>query len=752
MDVAVPRPNLSAPPDPGKDALKMSIDRFVDGAITCLRFTGTIDESFEGKKLATTVKAAVLVLDLGEVKKISSFGIREWVDFVSHAGKQVKQLVLIECAPKVVDQLNMVANFAGDGRVFSFYAPFRCDYCDSEHRALLQVDRDWDAIKAMKLPDRPCPTCSEAMYFDEDPATFFSYVLGHDRFELDPEVAGFLAAKLNYAVSDAARKLRVDKQIEGRVTYVRLAGDLDSQFPRDKIAEGLEGQVIVDVAGVGRIEPAGAAEWRSFVHQIAPLVESIHLVGVPPPFLERLSRRDDLGDKGFVLTLSLPYACATCASTTGQMIDVEQHHDLLRFATAPELRCAQCKSPLQCVAAEPVMAILPALPKPAVGPELRKTIGVLRDRKPPPRRTASGTSGGAAAEAPRRATALWVPFAAAGLAVALAAGAYVAYRALAGDGEAGAGLGNVVASSPGGRPSWLTADPPGDASCTVADDGAVACVGVSTAALSQADAEDDAGDAALDALALALAPKVGDARWQRVVGSIWAQARDAKLGAQRRDPNSSQARRDVREARHAVAGALRAGAGGQALATPAASYWEEHATSAGRRFVAHVRYELTGKDAARIAGAYGKPETALGATVVSAYPAVAWRWPAQTAGAIVIGLDAGRLKDLGIAERYMVLDVGGRDVGDATGFARIATDEVARLEQTGGTLALEVQGDDPRPKSFSQAIKARPVDPGTGSGDRTGRHDRGPRSSTGSVNVWDRYDNGKKPSPDDPNQ
>src|SRR5262245_21103483 len=388
MEVAT-RPNLTAPPDPTPEPAKLTIDRFVDGPIACLRFSGTIDESFEGKKLAQSVKAQVLVLDLGQVKKISSFGIREWVDFVGTVGKQVKQLILIECAPKVVDQLNMVANFAGDGRVFSFYAPFRCDYCDSEHRVLLQVDRDWDAIKAMKLPDRPCPSCSEAMYFDEDSATFFSYVLGHDRFELDLEVAAFLAAKLNYAVSDAARKLKVDKQIEGRVTYVRLAGDLDGSFPRDKLAEGLEGQVIIDVGGVGRIEPAGAAEWRSFVQQVTPVVESIHLIGVPVPFLEKLTRKDDLGEKCFVLTLSLPYACATCASTTGQIVDVEQHHEVLKFATAPELKCNQCKNVLACAAAEPIMTILPTLPKPAVSPELRKTIKELKDRKPPAKKTST---------------------------------------------------------------------------------------------------------------------------------------------------------------------------------------------------------------------------------------------------------------------------------------------------------------------------------------------------------------------------
>ena len=156
-------------------------------------------------------------------------------------------MVLIECAPKVVDQLNMVANFAGGGRVFSFYAPFRCDYCDSEQRVLLEVSKDFEAIKAMKLADRPCPSCKESMYFDEDGSTFFSYVLGQGAFELDADVVAFLAAKLDYRVGTIEQKVRVDKIIEGRVTYLRLGGDLNNTFPREKLAEGLEGTVIVDV-------------------------------------------------------------------------------------------------------------------------------------------------------------------------------------------------------------------------------------------------------------------------------------------------------------------------------------------------------------------------------------------------------------------------------------------------------------------------------------------------------------------------
>ena len=88
---------------------KLTIEKFADGPISCLKFVGTIDESFDGKKIAKSVTADWLILDLGGVKKISSFGIREWVDFATTAVKQVKQMVLIECAPKVVDQLNKEA-------------------------------------------------------------------------------------------------------------------------------------------------------------------------------------------------------------------------------------------------------------------------------------------------------------------------------------------------------------------------------------------------------------------------------------------------------------------------------------------------------------------------------------------------------------------------------------------------------------------------------------------------------------------
>jgi len=217
----------------------------------------------------------------------------------------------------------MVANFAGIGKVFSFYAPYRCDYCDSDSRVLMQIDRDWDVIKNMKPAERPCGSCGEPEYFDEDPTSYFSYIAGQDKFELQPDVASFLSSKLNYVVSDAARRLRVDKLIEDRNTYVKLAGDLDGSFPREKLAEGLEGVVILDVAGMGKVEPAGAAEWRGFLQMITPSAEEIYLLGVPPGFLEKLTKPEDLGPKAQVVTFAMPYACDKCATTASQFVDVE---------------------------------------------------------------------------------------------------------------------------------------------------------------------------------------------------------------------------------------------------------------------------------------------------------------------------------------------------------------------------------------------------------------------------------------------
>jgi anti-anti-sigma regulatory factor len=739
----------SQPVVPAGAAPKLVIEKFADGGVACIRFVGTIDEAFEGKKLGTTAAADTLVLDLGGVKKISSFGIREWIDFVTTAGKHARSIILIECTPKVVDQLNMVANFTGGGRVFSFYAPFRCDYCDTEHRVLLQVDRDHDAMKSLRLAERPCLSCKESMYFDEDGATFFSYLLGQDRFQLEPAVEAFLASKLNYAVSDLNRKLRVDKVIEGRTTYLRLNGDLDAAFPRDKLAEGLEGTVIVDLGAIGKIEPAGAAAWRGFVAMVAPIAEQLYLASAPPTFVEKLCTRDDLNPKVQLVTVLMPYTCASCGTTSAHNVDVGAHYEVLKFATAPELRCPTCKHAMQCHAGETVMTLLPTMPRPTAAPELVKSIAVLRERalavsairKPA---KVLGSTGLPAPVAAPRSSSIAVPILSALLAVVLAAGGYVAYQRFAARPEA-SGLGTLTTRSASARPAWIASDAPAGGTCSEAGK-ALSCVGVSSLSGRQDDAEEEAADAALDALANALAVRVTDALWKHAVLPIYTASRDAKLAAFDRDPSNTTARREVREARHAVAQALRTTGGGAVPAAPTGRYWEEYVGSDGKRYLAFAQVALGQAELARLIELYTQHAGALGATAVAMFPLIAWRHPRLDRGAVIVALASGPLQDLGLAEQYIVLGVAGRDVGDAAAFAKLAEDEHAALAERGGTLRLKVQAGDGAPREFTTEI--RPTRPELApSGNRRSR----PATGNG-VNVWDRYNGNRGSGRDDPTQ
>ncbi len=730
-------------------APKLQIEKFADASIACLKFIGTIDESFEGKKIARSVVADTLVLDLGGVKKISSFGIREWVDFVSTASKQVKQMLLIECAPKVVDQLNMVANFAGGGRVFSFYVPFRCDYCDTEQRVLLEVAKDYEAIKAMKLADRPCPSCKESMYFDDDGATYFSYVLGQGPVELAPDVIAFLAAKLDYRVGTIDQKLRVDKIIEGRLTYLRLAGDLNNTFPREKLAEGLEGTVIVDLNGVPRVEPAGAAEWRGFMQMVAPLVEQVLIVGVQPALLEKICGRDDLGPKGVVVDIVLPYTCGSCGTTSTQSVDVAEHHDVLKFATAPEQRCPSCKAAMQCSASEQTMTVLPGLPKPALTKDVERQIGMLKARKVE-KKTSTGVVAVpkvAAAQPSSRA----VPILLALVVVVVAAAGIVFYMKSAKERTPGPyGAGPVVERSAPQRPAWITtAATPGAAYCSE-DGGAIACVGVSTLSPSQEDAEDEASDAAIEAIAFELGARVPDKAWQNVIPAIYGPARDAKLAALNRDLQSTQARRDVRDGRRAVAHALRG-----VESTAAGRYWEAFDARDGRRHVAFVQVKLDAAAAKKLIEGYAKRETVDGATVVAFFPGLAWKYPKLDRGAVIVGLEKGGVQELGVAEKSIVLAVDGRDVVDATGFVKILDEERTQLAERGGSLRLLVQGDSGDPREFSRQIAGKPVEvapANQGSGSKGPRGQGSGGAGGGSVNVWDRFGGNRGSGRDDPTQ
>jgi anti-anti-sigma regulatory factor/ABC-type transporter Mla MlaB component len=730
--------------NPGQQA-KLRIEKFSDGGITCFKLAGVIDEHFEGKKIAAGVKGGTLVLDLADIERISSFGIREWVDFITGISSKVSSLWFVECAPKVVDQFNMVANFGGNGSLVSFYAPYRCDYCDDDRRRLVQVHQEYQALKTGKMPERTCESCGNPEYFDEDPLTFFSFLQTHPPAEVPPEVAAFLASRLNYAVADGARKLKIEKQIEGRATYLKLSGDLDGTFPREKLAEGLEGDVMFDLSGVGKIDPAGAAEWRQLMAQIAGPTERILLVGCPAAFVERLTKAEDLGGKGVVLTFSMPYSCPTCKSTSAREINVEEHWDVLKFATPPELKCADCKGPTTCAASEALLAHLPSLPRPDVPEALKKQLKHFQDEalkkalaaKSPSQAPGFALPQGGGGVAPRGGFSWATVLVAVGIVIVMAGGVIVA-RALSNRG--GAESGEKLEASQPTRPGWVD-------QTFFRDADRLLFVGHSTLVADKADGFAEAENGALEEVANQIGLSIREPMWIDEVRGQYDAFRQKAIGDLEKAMVSGdaaeveRARRAAREGKKRVAESLKKTAGALAPAERNDLYWEKLKTRDGLRYQVAIRYAIPKANFEKLVESYSVPELAMGAKAVSYFPGLGWRYDV-TEGAVVVKVaNDSTLRFAGIQEGDLVLAGMDRVVHDARSWKRVLDEESAALAKTGGALLLKVKrGDAP-----AIDTRLRIAQGGMASADPTSKLHQTRSHSTGSGsksknqtgNIWD---------------
>jgi hypothetical protein len=690
--------------DPGAKP-KLRVDKVSDGGITLLKLAGTIDEQFEGKKIALGLKGGTLILELAEIDRISSFGIREWVDFIGALSGKVQSLWFVECAPKVVDQFNMVANFGGTGALVSFYAPYRCDYCDDDRRRLVQVAQEWEQLKTGKLPERVCESCGNAEYFDEDPLTFFSFLQSHPPVAVPPEVAAFLASRLNYSQDAGARKLKIEKAIDGRATYLKLAGDLDGSFPREKIADGAEGDVIFDLGGIGKIDPAGAAEWRQMMAQIAAPSERILIVGAPAAFVERLTKVEDLGQKGLILSFGMPYQCPTCRSTSAREIDVAEHWDVLKFATPPELKCADCGSPTTCAASEALLAHLPSLPKPDIPDELRKQVKHFQEEslKKALAHKASGPnaalpyptmSAGAPAAAGKAGISWLTALVAAGIVVVIAGGVIIA-KGIAQSRSSGGDVGEKLEASQPSRPAWVD-------QTFFREADRLLFVGVSTLVSDKADGFTEAEAGALEEIANQIGLSIRDPIWIDQVRSQFEPFRQKAIGDLEKATVSGdaaeleRARRTARDGRKRVGEALKKTAGALAPTERNDLYWEKLQTRDGVKYKVSIRYAVPKATFEKLVESYAAPETAMGAKAVSYFPQLAWRY-SETEGAVVTHVaNDSNLRFAGIQEGDLVLAGMDRVVHDARSWKRVLDEESAALTREGGTLVLKVKrGDAP---------------------------------------------------------
>ncbi|MEZ4360499.1 MAG: hypothetical protein R3B48_09975 [Kofleriaceae bacterium] len=173
-----------------------------------VKLAGVIDEDNELANLVDRIPRGTSVIDLGEIERINSCGVRDWVNWLSRLEGQGTRVVLVECSPAIVAQINLVNNFTGNGTVKSFFVPYFCPECDEEK--VLLVETAEMGPPPHEPPMCRCDECDQVMDFDDMPDSYFAFLSNSRRYSEGDRVTGVMR---NLGRNDQPEKARVRSRV-----------------------------------------------------------------------------------------------------------------------------------------------------------------------------------------------------------------------------------------------------------------------------------------------------------------------------------------------------------------------------------------------------------------------------------------------------------------------------------------------------------------------------------------------------------
>ncbi len=307
------------------------------GSITHLKIRGPIDETFSPQAISTDLLGHV-ILDLGRLERISSFGVRRWIEFVGRLPAGALGLYVIHAPPIVVDQLNMVEGFAGISRVLSVLAPYRCNACGEDRVRVVDVVKSASSLAQNQAPEHQCGVCGGALEFADTPSEFFDFIRTQSCIgPLDPVIERYL----NSLRADAPHEGNsTAKLIDGDVTFFALGGVLKADLNVRRLSAGLEGRIIYDFGHVTQVEEGAVARLGQILTSSSQTAR-VFLWRVPPCVLEALSKLPAL-PKVSITTLNVPSECTHCGERSVERLEAATYLDNLLSEEGLERQCPVC--------------------------------------------------------------------------------------------------------------------------------------------------------------------------------------------------------------------------------------------------------------------------------------------------------------------------------------------------------------------------------------------------------------------------
>jgi len=144
------------------------------GGVTVIRLSGSVEESVDFEQVVGPPMGGEVHVYCKEVPRINSVGVKGWIKYFTACAGAGATIKFFECSTAIVEQINMIANFAPGNHVESIYAPFACASCGAELVGLFKVE---DIKKAnMNLPKLKCSKCGGEAEFDDIPEEYFAFL------------------------------------------------------------------------------------------------------------------------------------------------------------------------------------------------------------------------------------------------------------------------------------------------------------------------------------------------------------------------------------------------------------------------------------------------------------------------------------------------------------------------------------------------------------------------------------------------
>ena len=336
------------------------------GNVTVVTLQGEISEQFHGLEVGRRLRGEV-VLDLSQVQRITSFGVREWLTMLREL--YATRLTLARCSEPFIHQLSMIRSFAGTGRIVSFFAPYVCSSCGTAFSALYDAVRDRHAIDSRLPVPADCPRCSSPAYFDDEPSLYLG-LEPHLADELEPQVAAAVGQL------DELEGVPIRKAVVGQETWITLNTDVDAALRLQRALDGVEGNVVFDLSAITGATDEGLERLLHRLRGLGPEVQLITLVGCPYALLLRiLEQQESRHLTDHRIRVASARVLAYCTASQAQrsvLVDLRVPTTVmaLRLGESPQLPTDWCPGPVHLGDAIPVLkralalAVRPVAPPP----------------------------------------------------------------------------------------------------------------------------------------------------------------------------------------------------------------------------------------------------------------------------------------------------------------------------------------------------------------------------------------------------